>query len=770
MCQHIEDPKYYVQSLAGKQVFKDECTLCFHSSKNEKGLDLCLTCFNGSCPDAAPEKWGSHTELHYGTSGHSVFLNVHKNVKIVKGNTDNVTKLAIGVEGGVGVDLEEITYNYLIKCVPCHKSIDVPGEYANLVKSIEEHKTAYDSVQLQTWELEVKPCDHSRQLLKNQQVESFKVDISRCSDCEMSVNLWLCLLCGNLGCGRKNFDGTGGNGHGVAHYNVKKHPLAVKTGTISGSDQPSVYCYICDDDVSVPDMETALRKFGIDQKRMKKTEKTINEMSLEYNMNLKLSKSFEENQNLIPLEAGTHPKGIHNIGNSCYINSVLQSLGSTEELSKVFGFQNEDVKKHVLSHTANNAVHSHCLQCQLAKLATYMPIHTVEEIKPYMFRNLVGKNHVEFQTRNQQDAAEYLTHLFKRIEPVEAEFDVAYTKLFEFHAINELTCLTCQTVLPRKSKGTILDVRIPPLALPTIIAAPEDKEVGIELKNVFVHGIQLLPESVRCPNCKVASLCSNRLFLDTYPKYLVLKLQNFVIDNFQAKKLNVRYNFDIQSVSLKGLSWSSELSTIEPHRIGDLGSGPQVNEEALGQLMVMGFSRAKCIKALTETNNSVENAINLLFSMDADSDMEIETETEPTNAQAQTTFDQIWDMVSDWGLDKDYVGKVTSHYQNKDAEFVINYLMEHSQDDGLIPTPIPKSTNNSKDQQIHKIEEGSATYQPIAAVVHLGKSVNVGHYVSYCRRNINGEDTWVYYNDESAFKSEKPELGKGYLLFLKKIG
>lgn len=34
-------------------------------------------------------------------------------------------------------------------------------------------------------------------------------------------------------CGRKNWDGTGGNNHAVEHYNETKYPLAVKLGTLT---------------------------------------------------------------------------------------------------------------------------------------------------------------------------------------------------------------------------------------------------------------------------------------------------------------------------------------------------------------------------------------------------------------------------------------------------------------------------------------------------------------------------------------------------------
>lgn len=63
--------------------------------------------------------------------------------------------------------------------------------------------------------------------------ESYWVGLATCGECELSSNLWLCLFCGHLGCGRKNFDGTGGNGHASEHYKNTGHTLVVKLGTIT---------------------------------------------------------------------------------------------------------------------------------------------------------------------------------------------------------------------------------------------------------------------------------------------------------------------------------------------------------------------------------------------------------------------------------------------------------------------------------------------------------------------------------------------------------
>ncbi|KAI0220579.1 Ubiquitin carboxyl-terminal hydrolase 5 [Lamellibrachia satsuma] len=55
----------------------------------------------------------------------------------------------------------------------------------------------------------------------------------KCEECEMTDNLWLNLTDGTILCGRKFWDGSGGNNHAVKHYEQVKYPLAVKLGTIT---------------------------------------------------------------------------------------------------------------------------------------------------------------------------------------------------------------------------------------------------------------------------------------------------------------------------------------------------------------------------------------------------------------------------------------------------------------------------------------------------------------------------------------------------------
>lgn len=110
----------------------------------------------------------------------------------------------------------------------------------------------------------------------------------------MKSNLWLCLTCGNLGCGWKLHDGSGGNGHGLNHFDTTKHPVSCKIGTITPEGKASLYCYVCDKDVLDKQLEDHLRWLGININEQKKTEKTVTELNLEINLNLTLSKAVED--------------------------------------------------------------------------------------------------------------------------------------------------------------------------------------------------------------------------------------------------------------------------------------------------------------------------------------------------------------------------------------------------------------------------------------------------------------------------------------------
>ena len=119
--------------------------------------------------------------------------------------------------------------------------------------------------------------------------------LAHCSSCDLKENLWLCLTCGSLGCGRQQYGGVGGNGHGLAHFKSTGHGVSVKLGTITpegnaGVSLPclrmelerfifsDIYCYICNDARLDPELASHLAIFGINVETQTKTEKSMTEL------------------------------------------------------------------------------------------------------------------------------------------------------------------------------------------------------------------------------------------------------------------------------------------------------------------------------------------------------------------------------------------------------------------------------------------------------------------------------------------------------------
>ena len=102
-----------------------------------------------------------------------------------------------------------------------------------------------------------------------------------CARCDKTDNLWLNLTDGVVGCGRRNWDGSGGNDHAAEHAAATGNLLAVKLGALTPAlDSADVYEY--DDSgpglVSDPQLRSHLEHFGIDVDRLHKSDKTLAEM------------------------------------------------------------------------------------------------------------------------------------------------------------------------------------------------------------------------------------------------------------------------------------------------------------------------------------------------------------------------------------------------------------------------------------------------------------------------------------------------------------
>lgn len=234
-----------------------------------------------------------------------------------------VTKLAIGMPGGVDAETDKYDTAVVVHCRECQSDIPLTdARVASLVDSVLLSQSAYNQSAISEWELELKTCAHIKNLDQSAASKIANKNLASCGKCDLKANLWLCMTCGHLGCGRKMYDGSGGNGHALTHYEESFHAASLKLGTITPEGSASIYCYACDEDVHDDNLGAHLSTLGIDILRQTKTEKTITELNLEANLSLTLSKVLEEGKVLIPI-FGPGYTGMENLGNTCYMNAVV---------------------------------------------------------------------------------------------------------------------------------------------------------------------------------------------------------------------------------------------------------------------------------------------------------------------------------------------------------------------------------------------------------------------------------------------------------------
>lgn len=770
----------------GDRVRKVECVYSFDTPESPEGLFVSMSNFQG-LSDA-------YVGMEFARTGNSLYLNM-KWKKIQKPEKPEAekadpTKLAIGVEGGFDTGEEKFEYekSSFLALMPDKIRIPLPQqELPELISMVVDgimkaSDLSEDEAQVLAWEEKrqvSKYCDGLVQLNNGKKINP-DPSTWACEETGSKESLWLNLSDGYIGGGRSQIqaDGTLGGGSGAAlrHYKAEKEkgnnfPLAVKLGTITpkGAD---VYSYAADEDdlVENPKLAEHLAHWGINMMHMEKTEKTMAELQIDMNMKFDFDKVCESGKAL-QTRSGPGYVGLKNMGNTCYINSVVQVLCTLPEIKQRYVDKAEEVFQ---TTPATNSADD--FNCQMSKLATALltdKYSTPEEgaegayVLPKMFKFLVGKGHGEFSTGNQQDAQEYLQHLFDkfdRAERAKKDGDLLTTKLFEYTSEQRLLCTQSNKVKYTESKGTLLSLGIP---LNAAVNAAEvkdyeeragkrqksegndDKETPVKAQIPFeacVDGFfsEKIITDYRSPVTGVPGAAIMTTKIKKYPKYLCVHMLRYIVgDDWRPKKLDVQVKapetLDLERLRSPGPQPGEDLLP-EDAPAAAAASGPVADEMLVAQLVGMGFSENGSRRAALAVNNaSMEAATEWVFQHMEDANFNDPIEQAAPSGGGAALSSESVEMLMAMGFQKKHAEKALKECTGN-LERAGDWLMSRMDsldamdfDDAPAEAGAEPAAPNYKPQ-----------YRLRGFISHVGSSTACGHYVCHIKKD-GKKGTRVYW-------------------------
>ncbi|OJA20690.1 hypothetical protein AZE42_06032 [Rhizopogon vesiculosus] len=809
-CPHAHELSSLREPKLSQSVHREECTQCFDNQDGPAGIDVCLVCFNGSCLD--PDR--HHTRTHVLRSGHSFTLNVKRTPKKKPSNRADgeeppakMTKLAINEER------EEDKYEHttLFKCWKCDPRQGKEATIDNAKRLTDGVMLSLSSArqsEVKAWEEEITACEHTLCLEQLQSGTTPQEGLAHCASCELTSNLWLCLACGALGCGRAQFGGTGGNGHALAHFNATQHPVCVKLGTITPEGGADVYCYACNDTRIDPELATHLNTFGINVASQKKTEKSMTELQIEQNLLFDFSLTAEDGSALQPV-FGAGATGLSNLG-----NRQIRYYGQRSSATRPTYVP---PKAAVHWEHCTQSLPADCLECQMFKLADGLlsgryskphsdhekaptdalahptPEHTPWQVglKPAGFKALVGKGHPEFATMRQQDAEEFFVHLltvlrrFNHPNTRGSQEESEPTETFAFGLEQRLQCQSCRRVRYRVDTMDSLSLAVPvhelaegeadtgPGALEQEVAPVGAPDEGGPIKKRYrsvsleqclnlllgLSGQEALEYQCEGGCGKVHAV--RQMQFATFPDVLVLHAKKFQLVNWVPTKLDIPVIFpendvlNLDNYLGHGLQPGEEELPDTSNASGP--SQPQVDAETLAMLESMGFAAADCQKALIATGNAgAEAAMEWLFN--PTEDPAVETPVQTTGSAPEPPAEQV-EMLADMGFTNAQAKKALRE-TGGNMERAVEWLFNHPDDTGEDTAPAASSSETTK------APPGSsrlpARYRLKAFISHKGPSVHSGHYVAHIRMPRIGDamdvddvaGDWVLFNDEKVVRAD----------------
>jgi len=794
-------------------VFKDECAFSFDSPLSAHGVYVnAETLFGYS---------RKYVALDAARTGCEVYVRV-KTTRTLKPTSEGEAKdetpttLGFGVDGGFASESDkyDVDTTYALVIAPDFDDVSralplegLPETLREACEKIAQKQGFHDTEETKSWQEIREVSKYALELAQEDNGKKIPSDPSkwRCEETGESGNLWVNLSDGHIGSGRRHFDGSGGNGSALRHYEAMKaqgkhYPLVVKLGTISANGA-DVYSYSPDEDDMVEDPYLAvhLRHWGINMLSMEKTEKSMAELQIELNKGFEFDKITEAGSQL---ESAYGPRlvGLKNMGNTCYLNSVMQVLKQVPAVCDRY-FDKYEIFQSAPEDPVTD------FPTQMSKLVNALVSdeyaspeaeNAAVAVCPRMFKQLVGKGHPEFSTGRQQDAVEYFQHLLdvmtraERAASSRVSAGPPTAAQFTFEIEDKLTCVESGNVRYSTRKDNILSLGIPldKATNKASVAAFKERELKRQKKEeedveeivrpevpfsacLEVFGSTETVEDFYSTALKRKSIASKVARMKTMPNFLAVQLRRYYVgDDWTPKKLDVLVDvpktISLEHLRARGLQPGEvELPEDQDGAAMETSSTPaparvEPDMAIVSALMSMGFSENGSKRAALATNNaSTEVSMEWVFAHMEDADFneplpdpsELPSVSAPSAVNPESVM-----MLTSMGFGEDAAEAALKACAGN-LERAADWLFSHADDLQSAIAQVNGATNDVGTDVDSTTLDGAGEYELFGIISHMGGNTNCGHYVAHVE--IDGK--WYIFNDRKVALSRQPPTDLGYL-------